>query len=68
MFWRRSGDIRSRSLSKGEEEAYNAGYDDGVGMVVEKLTSLDNDGLSPEARDFIKGLILSLAVETAASD
>lgn len=68
MFWKKAGDIRSRRLSRGEEEAYNAGYDDGVGMVLEKLTSLDKHGLSTEAQELIKGLILSHAVETAASD
>ena len=68
MFWKQLGDIRSRRLSKGEQEAYNAGYDDGVGMVIEELSGLDPDALSAGGRELVKRLILSHAVETEKSD
>ncbi|MDJ0638544.1 MAG: hypothetical protein QNJ20_06900 [Paracoccaceae bacterium] len=68
MFWKGPGDIRSRRLSKGEQEAYNAGYDDGVGMVIDRLSGLDPDDPSAEARELVKELILSHAVETTSSD
>ena len=68
MSWRKPENVRLRRLSKGEQEAYNAGFDDGVGIVIDRLSDLDPDNLSAEARELVKGLILSHAVETATSD
>jgi len=67
MFWRGKKDIRSRQLSKGEEDAYNAGYDDGVGMVIDMLSDLGPDHLSAEAQEIVKRLILSHAVQMTKS-
>jgi hypothetical protein len=67
MFWRSKKDNRSRPLSKGEEEAYIAGYDDGLGIVSERFSNLGPDHLSAEAQEVMKWLILSHAVQMAGS-
>lgn len=68
MFWQKVFDIRSRPLSKREEAIYNAGFDDGVKMVIDKLTNLEPKLQSPEVQELVKQLILSHAVETATSN
>ena len=43
MSWFKRKPISERPLTEGELEAYLRGYSDGVGIVIDKLTSLDPD-------------------------
>jgi hypothetical protein len=70
LAWFKRKSITERTLTQGEAVSYSKGFDDGVKMVIEKLSDLDPNTTSEETRRLIRNLILAHAFEESneASD
>lgn len=64
LAWFKKKPTTERGLSHSEAQAYQIGFDDGAKHVLDQLATEEPDRLSNEARDIIKRLIITNALES----